>query len=311
MTTVTPALNELVAACAWADPTLGLAGLVESLAQRAPGYVFRPVLTRAGWYRPGGVLDASGRPLADNLAGWLQEQADDDLEDFIDRFQGEGLVATRLQGRTHYLSADIGDAPEAFVQLEVEELQEVVDRELLPDGWLPDDLEDLLDPLERRALEPTPLGRPRFVFRRIQPVPELLGDGAGMAPLKRFMYDWAASSAGRVGRFSHHWVLALRDAPGSDGEPLLSAKPIPAVNAPDVGLGDYSGQRGESLLDAIRTFDQAAGYPFAWFFTMLTSARVSFAVGEAVLADLAEDYDYLPPRDALILSAWANKRYAV
>ena len=56
--------------------------------------------------------------------------------------------------------------------------------------------------------------------------------------------------------------------------------------------------------------DQAAGYPFAWFFTMLTSARVSFAVGDAVLADLAAGYTYLPERDAAVLRAWAQARYA-
>ena len=67
----------------------------------------------------------------------------------------------------------------------------------------------------------------------------------------------------------------------------------------------------QALLDDIRGFDQAAGYPFAWFFTMLTSRKVPFQVGEAVLADLAADFDYLPPRDALILGAWSNKRYAV
>ena len=150
-----------------------------------------------------------------------------------------------------------------------------------------------------------------FAFRRIQAVPELLRAADKLAPLKRFIYDWAASSAGKRERFSHRWVLALRDAPGSDGEPWLSAKPIPATAPPDTALARYAGQRGTELLDAIRSFDQAAGYPFAWFFAMLTSAKVSFAVGEAVLADLAADYDYLPPRDALILAGWANKRYAV
>jgi hypothetical protein len=196
--------------------------------------------------------------------------------------------------------------------LEVEELQEVTDRLLLPEDWLPDDVEDLLDPMQRTPLAADPVGPPRFVFRRVQAVPALLQSaGERLSPLKRFMYDWAASSAARQGRFSRHWVLALRETEGSDGDRYLSAKPISANAEALPDLSPYAGNRGEALLDEIRGFDQAAGYPFAWFFTMLTSRKVPFQVGEAVLADLAADFDYLPPRDALILGAWSNKRYAV
>lgn len=311
MSPASPAFKGVLFACTRADPALGLAGLVDCLAGALPDYRFHPVLTRAGWYRPGGVLGADGRVISEDLGSWLEDQVGDDLAGFVDRFQGDDLVATRIRGRTHYLTASTGEAPDEFIQLEVEELQVVADRLLLPEGWFPDDLEDLLDPLERHAVEPRPVGRSRYVFRRVQSVPDLLRGGHGMASVKRFMYDWAASSAGKTTHFSRRWVLALRETLGSDAEPYVSAKPVPALNPPDIGLADYAGQRGAALVDAIRAYDHAAGYPFAWFFSMLTSSRVSFAVGEAVLADLASDYDYLPPRDALILAGWANKRYAV
>jgi hypothetical protein len=304
--------DAVAVACAEADASQGLTALFSTLATCLPGVDFNHVLTRAGWYRLGGVIASGQQRVTDNIRHWLEQSAGDDLDGFIEHHRGQGLIATRIQGQTHYLTAPIGPRPEDFIQLEVEELQEFTDRELLPEGWEPDNLEELLDPLERTALPPLTVGQPRFVFRRMQSVPDLL-DAAGsrMAPVKRFMYDWAASSAAKSGRFSEYWVLALRETEGNDGDLYLSAKPVPVNPLPEAGLSPYSGHHGAALVEEIRRFDQAAGYPFAWFFAMLTSRAVPFEVGEAVMADLAADYDYLPPRDALILSAWSNKRYAV
>ncbi len=295
-----------------AKPALSLDECVQGLASGLSDLAFKPVLTRGGWYRPGGLLNQDGERVSDSLVDWLEHQVADDIDGFLDRYQNAGLVATRLQGRTHYLTAVIGDAPDDFVQLEVEELREVADRVLLPDGWVPDDVQDLLDPLERSPLPPEPVGRAQFEVRRYRVIPELFtAGGSKLAPLRRFIYDWAASSAGKHRSFSRHWVLALRDVEGSDGEMRVSAKPIPAMPAPSPGLAPYDGRRGVALLDDIRRFDQQVGYPFAWFFAMLTGPCVPFDLAEAVLADLADDFDYLPPRDALILAGWANKRYAV
>lgn len=312
MTKLASSIGDLASVCSDADASLGLTALLERLNACLPELEFQPVLTRTGWYRLGGVVDAEHGRISDNIRQWLERESEDDLDAFVDDNQSRGLIATRLQGQTHYLTADIGDAPEDFVQLEVEELREVTDRLLLPDGWQPDDLEDLLDPLDCQHLDSEPVGPPRFVFRRIQSVPDLLkSTGDRLSSLKRFMYDWAASSAGKTGPFSQHWVLALRETEGSDGDRYLSAKPIPAKVRSDLDFSSYTGNRGADLVDVVRGFDHAAGYPFAWFFAMLTSSKVPFELGEAVLADLAADFDYLPPRDALILSAWSTKRYAV
>lgn len=313
MTAQIPDINVVAAACSAADAGAGMQSLLAGLKASLPELAFRPVLSRSGWHRLGGVLDAEHGHLSDNICHWLEQQgAEEDLDGFVERFSEQGLIATRVQGKTHYLTAEIGPAPEDFVQLEVEELQEVTDRILLPEDWQPDDLEDLLDPMDRQALPADPVGNARFVFRRIQSVPELLQSaGDKLSPLKRFMYDWTASSAGKDARFSQHWVLSLRETEASDGSLTVSAKPIPACALPDAQLADYNGEQGEALLGRIRHFDLAAGYPFAWFFAMLTSRKVPFDVGEAVLADLAADFDYLPPRDVLVLGAWATKRYAV
>lgn len=313
MTSFASEIDKLASACADADASKGLSALLSELKACLPDIEFRHVMSRTGWYRLGGVLGADQQRVTDNIRHWLEQSVGDDFDSFVEQQRPRGLIATRIQGQTHYLTADIGDAPEDFLQLEVEELQEVTDRELLPEGWIPDNPEELLDPLERVQLAPLTVGQPRFVFRRIQSMPDLLQSADGkLSSVKRFMYDWAASSAAKSGRFSSHWVLALRETEGNDGEHYLSAKPIPVTPPPDdAGLSPYSGNHGAELVEEIRRFDQAAGYPFAWFFTMLTSRKVPFEVGEAVLADLAADYDYLPPRDALILSAWSNKRYAV
>jgi hypothetical protein len=116
----------------------------------APELTFRQVLSRGGWYRLGGVVDANQRPSSDIWRpGPSSELAahDDDMAALCDDYADRGLRATRLTGRTHYFVAATGAGATDFVQIEIEELQEVVCHPLFAaETGLPSGIEELIDP---------------------------------------------------------------------------------------------------------------------------------------------------------------------
>ena len=62
--------HALAEALVQAPVAQGTAGITRELTRIAPQYAFREVLARGGWYRLGGVVDAQGRHIADDLEGW-------------------------------------------------------------------------------------------------------------------------------------------------------------------------------------------------------------------------------------------------
>ena len=144
-----PALQRLAAELEAAPPRPHHSGLLQMAACALPGQPCRCALSRGGWYRPGGVVRASAERVADSLEAWAETQlaaCGGDLEALFERHGGEVLIATRLSGRTHYFVAPCGPAPADFLQLEIEELHEVLDRRLFGDEP-PTDLQELIDPL--------------------------------------------------------------------------------------------------------------------------------------------------------------------
>lgn len=294
---------------------VGVSVLAEELAGVLPGLTFEHVLTRSGWHRLGGVVDRDYKRVAEHISQWVEKESGRDVEVLVSRYHDAGYFATRFQGRTHYLVASIGPAPEQFIQLEVEELQEVLDRFLIDPDWLPDDLEDFIDPMDYPRLEPEPVAAPRYVFRRFTRIADLLerSEGStGFDLLRRFMADWQGSSAGLEREFCRHWVLSLRESPSRDHGVLFSAKTtaaLPADGLPE--LEELEGSAGAELAARLHAFDRAAGYPFAWYFHMVASTYIPSSVAEAVMRDLDGDYDYLPQRDLERLRAWVSKPYGV
>jgi hypothetical protein len=294
---------------------VGVSVLAEELAGVLPGLSFEHALTRGGWHRLGGVVDRDYKRVAEHIAQWAEKESGGDVELLVSRYHDAGYFATRFQGRTYYLVAPTGPAPEQFVQLEVEELQEVLDRFLIDPDWLPDDLEDFIDPIDYPRLEPEPVAAPRYSFRRFTRIADLFerSEGStGFDLLRRFMADWQGSSAGLDHQFCRHWVLSLRENPSRDDGVLFSAKPTPAQ--PADGLPDLEGLEGSTgaeLATGLHAFDRAVGYPFAWYFHMVTSTSIPSSIAEAVMRDLDGDYDYLPRCDFECLRAWVSKPYGV
>ncbi|HYQ70680.1 MAG TPA: hypothetical protein VET88_02000 [Gammaproteobacteria bacterium] len=308
-------LAQLAQLCSTADAEAGLDVLADKLRAVLPGTDIRPVLTRCGWHRLGGVVDAAYRPVSDNIVQWAEQESGGDVDELVCRYLDAGYFATRLAGKTHYFTYPCGDGAEDFVQLEVEELQEVLDRPLLDRDWSPDSLEDFLDPLDYPRLEPEPLGKPCYVFRSMTSIADHLGDAADtsreIANLQRFARDWSLSSASEGEPFCRHWVLALRKYMDSDGECRFTARPLSTFSGELPVLPPGSSLQGAELARAIHAYDRSLGYPFAWYFIMLSRKAANYALAEAVLRDQMGAYDYLPARDLRVLRDWEARPYGV
>jgi hypothetical protein len=312
--------NELAQAiaelCVRVPVAAGPAALARELAGVAPAHGFREILSRGGWYRLGGVVDAANNPVAGDLERWAETELashGDDFQALAEAHADSGLKATRLNGKTHYWVAATGPGAADFVQLEIEELQETVCHALFEGEHLPASIEEMVDRRDGCPSSPLPVGIPFYTLRRVTDVADFLARMRAQKPepqpVHRFVEAWEQSSAGHATQFSNHWVLAVREHLDRYRQPILQATPVAAVNgAPPRFSGAY-GVRGLSLHEALQRFDRQAGYPMAWFFHMLTTKTVPHAVATAVMDDMQTGFGYLPDRDLQVLRNWLHRPY--
>ena len=307
--------SDLVTICAEADVTHGVKALSDNLARAFPDWNFSCVLTRGGWHRLGGVVDKNYHPVSNNIVHWAESESGGDVDELVARYLDAGFFATHLAGKTHYFTAPTGDRSGDFVQLEIEELQEVLNRHLVERDWFPDSIEEFLDPLDYPRLEPEPIGEPYYLFRRITPVSRLLERSddlsQGQYNLRRFFHDWQSSSANEGGHLCRHWVLALQGYMDSDNEYRLNAKPVSTYSGKLLDLPGSGLLRGVDLANALHDYDRRLGFPFAWFFMMLSRKSANYALAQAVLRDQMGAYDYLASRDLKVLRSWEERPYSV
>src|SRR5664279_2059327 len=118
----------VVETCTKVPVSNGPGAFVKALGVALPDWKFHHALSRGGWYRLGGIVDGDGRRVSDTLESWVEaalDERDGDFGKLIDDFAGQTLYATRLVGQTHYLVGSAGDGTDDFLQLEVEDLQEI------------------------------------------------------------------------------------------------------------------------------------------------------------------------------------------
>ncbi|MEW8285684.1 MAG: hypothetical protein AB2672_16745 [Candidatus Thiodiazotropha endolucinida] len=308
-------IEQLTLLCKAGDTAEGIDGLKAKLKALMPEYPFECVLSRGNWHRLGGVVDGDYRQVSDNISHWAERESQGDVDNLVAKYMGMGYFATRLAGNTHYFTAPTGKGPHEFLQLEIEELQQVVDRPLVERDWFPDSIEEFLDPLDYPRLEPEPVGKSYYRFRRLTPIDKLVTEkSAGnhaRQKLQRFFNDWMVSSACESEHFCRHWVLALREFTNRDSEIRINAKPVSvfAGQLPDLPAADRLS--GSALANAVHGYDRVLGYPFAWYFMMLGSTASNYTLADAVLQDLMGAYDYLPKRDLKVLREWEAKPYGV
>ncbi|KWD85131.1 hypothetical protein [Burkholderia ubonensis] len=128
--------------------------------------------------RPARVIDAEGHEIAPDYQAWIEGQLaahGGSVQDLLLAHQASGYQLVEAQPLLHYFVHDRGGDPDNFVQLEVWEEQEFVEREVFPRvmPWRLPDLHELRSgwhsmPVER--FERRTLGAPRY---RLQVVTDI------------------------------------------------------------------------------------------------------------------------------------------
>jgi hypothetical protein len=292
--------------------------LLEIANRIRPGCTFRYALNRGGWYRPGGIIAADGTRIAESLVTWAKLElaaCDGDMGELVDRHAGKGLVVTRHTGRTHYFVAAYGPAPADFLQLEVEELQEVLDRELIDAANPPEDMQELTEPIAPVLLEAQAVAAPRYRFRRLIDMRQTIARSAAAdvrnAGLPRLLSEWAHSSAALRGHFSDHWIVALREHQDRYRNPVLTATLV-SRHARELKPFQWNTElSGVEMNVQLQAFDRAAGYTSAWYAHLVAGTITPPKVAYAVARDLEAGFSYLPETEAALLKSWVAAPYSV
>src|SRR5512135_90206 len=292
--------------------------LVATANRICTGCDFRYALNRGGWYRPGGVIAADGTCHADSIEAWAKTElaiCGNDMHELVERHADSGLLVTRHSGRTHYFVASYGPAPADFLQLEVEELQEVLDRKLIDAEAPPEDLQELIEPLTPAALEAQAVGAPRYRFRRMldmrQTVARASSPDKRNTGLPRLLSEWAHSSAAARGHFSDHWIVALREHQDRYRNPVLAVTLV-SRHARKLKTFQWNHElSGVEMFSQLQAFDRAAGYPGAWYAHLVAGTITPPKVAYAVAKDIEAGFSYLPDTEAALIKGWAAAPYSV
>lgn len=292
--------------------------LLTNIQALIPDYPLRLARTGSEWYRLGGIVDMSGKRIAQDLVEWTERtyiECGKDLETLIDHTRKQRLIATQQTGNTLYFVIQIGCMAQDFIQLDIDKIHEVADRLLVGDQQPPEDLEEFIDPLYPECIQPFGIGAARYVYRRKTDVAvfmsELNKHHIEQHPVQRFIDDWNRSSAQHKAVMSSDWIVRPFRHTGKFGEQQINVELINTQTKTLSQIDDLAGKKGTALHNVLTRFDRQAGYPFAWFFYMLKGKFVPSQCGVAVYKDISGDYSYLPERDAAILKDWINTPYSV
>ncbi len=314
-------MQRLIAEIEASTPRPHHATLLAVAARLIPDCHCRFALTRGGWYRSGGLFRfttprSDGERVADNLEAWIaQELADcgDDLGEFMDRHGDGELIATRYTGRTHYFVAPYGPDPAQFLQMEVEELQEVLDRRLWDAASPPTDAQELSDPINPATVPAQAVGAPYYHFRRLTDLRQIvarLRSPIGSVPsLIRFMQEWAGSRSGT--HFSEHWIVDLREHHDRYNNVVLSATPVSRDARAIKSFHWNSTLRGLDASRQLQAFDRAAGYPGAWYFHLVAGGLTPRDMAIAAMQDIESGFGYLGDLETVLLRGWLREPYSV
>lgn len=308
-------LAALQRACDMLAPATSPEALAQALAGVA-GVPLRVALVDRGWYEPGGLVDGTGRRITNDLESWAMAECGGDLIALAQNYESAGYYVTRFAGRTIYLTATLGPAPLDFLQIEVDEVHEVLAGRLFDGDRIPDVIDDLVNPSDHRS-DATALSPPRRQLRQARAFAgmrhQLTDEHKGDPRFRRFLAEWAASSAGRVGHFCDHWVLLLTPYLDSDGEHLLEARPLAtaAVTYPDLAR-----QRTDAVdyhpAISLQRIDAEAGYSMAWYFLQIADHYAPYRCMVDARAEFRAPPQGVRPlaaADAALLDNWVEDPY--
>jgi hypothetical protein len=309
---------KLTQICAAAKPADGPASLIEAINQAAGKLEFSRTYIDRDWYRVGVIVTDDGARVADDIEEWVTEEAGDDMIELLARYADSGYLATSVSGKVHFLSAPTGPDPLDFVQIEIEELREIADRELFDPERVPDTIEDVVDPMEFRPVEARPVGQPSYQFKQLtdfsQIAEELQSEFSGDLDFAKFVRDWKESSASGQIAFHKAWAVEVMPVLADVGEHKSKVR----LRSPHGEAGrvyDMSGHGiGGSIAKMLAGVDREAGYTMAWYFLMLTTKFMSAAMVNSVHEELGWSQagrEFLSARDAAVLERWIEAPYTV
>lgn len=291
--------------------------LLNKLKQLNPDYPPHLAYTSTEWYRIGGIVDVSGKRIANDLIEWTErtfKECGQNLHTFIDYALEQNLIATHITGKTLYLVIKTGSKAEDFVQIEIDKTQEISDRFLVDEQNLPEDLEEFIDPLSPKPIQPFAIGTARYQYRRKTDVAIFMAEMSkhpfAEHPAQRFMDDFNRSSVGQNSTFCRDWIIHPYRHTGRFGEQIINVDII-NTQLKNIPYLENITAKGTALHTQLNRFDRQAGYPFAWFFYMLKGLWVPAYVGVAVFKDISKDFSYLPERDVAVLKDWISTPYSV
>lgn len=122
---------------------------------------------------------------------------------------------------------------------------------------------------------------------------------------RRFVDDWAASSAGAVSLLAH-WAFDVSDYEYK-GERQLGFTPRPLTWADEIEWQE--GRSLYQLMDLVERFDAAIGHPMAWFFHAVYGNKLGHWAIRDVAEGLRRGKVGLPKRDVLVIRRWAASEY--
>ncbi|HSV28003.1 MAG TPA: hypothetical protein VLL76_00550, partial [Candidatus Omnitrophota bacterium] len=111
--------DEIAVACRDLAPTPDHGELVRA-ARAATGLDLKLAYVDDGWFRLGGVVDGSGKRLADEIEDWVVAETGGDMTELFSRYSDANLRFIRFAGRRIYLTAATGPDPLDFVQIEID-----------------------------------------------------------------------------------------------------------------------------------------------------------------------------------------------
>lgn len=297
-----PDIQQLAMQIAEVQPRPHHSRLLELLQQVWPEVEFKHRLTRSDWYRPGGVYTSQGLMLGQDLESWLQHALNkvDDFEQLLVDLETIQPLVTRFNGSTHFFSASYGKAPEACWQLEVEELQEVMDRRLIDDlADLPEDLADLLEPMRPALIDAQPLGSPRYQLGKLVNLRELVTSAINAPLLERFFAEWS-EGPGQSTDFHQHWFFQQHESLSRYGVAQLRLQPYAIKDKHLKTLPWDLTVEPMALAAQLRSYDKAAGYNGAWYFSLVAGNLVPRELAARLQDDWLADYRYISD----VLQGW-------
>ena len=304
-----PSVDDLAEGIARLPPRPHHTPLLSYLNTCWPEVRFQHRFTRSGWFRTGGIRHQNGTLISQDMESWLETllRQSGDFEQLLMDLESLQPLVTRFNVVTHFFTASYGHTPEACWQLEVDELQEVMDRQLLNSAATePLDLSDLTDPLYPATLEGQPLGFPVYRLGGLINVHLALEIAVNGPSLERFFNEWTESG---LTDFHRHWFFQRHQRQNRYGVQELHLQPY-AIKASSLKGHPWDlNTNATDMADQLRSFDKVAGFFGAWYFCLVAGNLVPLALAERLQEDWVNDYRYISERQSLWIGKWLHKPY--